>query len=239
MKPVIPKQHGAWAMLIIPFLLNVLLGNPKIGHIPLFLAWLFLYLSTYPFLMSLKKTKKQKEFIKSFVFFFLSALLFLLYPLLDEPRLIYFGVAMIPFFYINMYFSKQKQDRALLNDIIAVFIFGIGGLASYFYGTGIIDEKAVLIFLLIFLYFLGTIFYVKTMIREKKNVKYKYVSWAYHIGLQAVFIIIGQFGFALSYLFSTIRAIILYGKKVSIKTIGITEILSSVFFTIIIILVLI
>ncbi|MGF2716457.1 YwiC-like family protein, partial [Bacillus cereus] len=26
MKLVIPKQHGAWAMLVIPFLLSVLLG---------------------------------------------------------------------------------------------------------------------------------------------------------------------------------------------------------------------
>ena len=36
MKLVIPKQHGAWAMLIIPFLLSVILGKPTMYHIPLF-----------------------------------------------------------------------------------------------------------------------------------------------------------------------------------------------------------
>ena len=38
MKLVIPKQHGAWAMLIIPFLLSVILGKPNMYHIPLFLG---------------------------------------------------------------------------------------------------------------------------------------------------------------------------------------------------------
>lgn len=54
MKLVIPKQHGAWAMLIIPFLLSVILGKPNMYHIPLFLAWFFIYLATYPFLMYIK-----------------------------------------------------------------------------------------------------------------------------------------------------------------------------------------
>lgn len=239
MKPVMPKQHGAWAMLIIPFLFSVILGNPKFGHIPLFFAWLFLYLCTYPFLMALKRTKKQKHFIKWFIIYLIPALIFLIYPVVDEPRLIYFGLAMVPFFFINMYFSKKRNDRALTNDIIAVIIFGIGGLATYFYGTGTIDQTAILLFFLVFFYFLGTIFYVKTMIREKKNVVYKYVSWGYHIGLQVVLVIIGQFGLALAYLFSTIRAIVLYGKKVSIKSIGITEVASSVFFEVIVLIVLI
>lgn len=237
MKPVMPNQHGAWAMLVIPFLLSVVLGNPKLGHIPLFLAWLFLYLCTYPSLMALKRTKKQKHFMKWFFIYMILAIFFLIYPILSEPRLIYFGFAMVPFFLINMYYSRKKQDRALINDIIAVINFGIGGLATYFYGTGEIDQTAVTIFLLIFLYFLGTIFYVKTMIREKKNIVYKYISWGYHIGLEVVLIVIGQFGLALSYLFSTIRAIVLYGRKVSIKTIGVTEIVSSVFFTVIVLLV--
>ena len=58
MKLVIPKQHGAWAMLVIPFLLSVILGKPTIYHIPLFIAWFFIYLATYPFLMYIKQNEK-------------------------------------------------------------------------------------------------------------------------------------------------------------------------------------
>lgn len=59
MKPVVPKQHGAWGMLLIPFLLSVLLGKATFYHIPLFIAWLFIYLATYPFLMYIRQTRKN------------------------------------------------------------------------------------------------------------------------------------------------------------------------------------
>ena len=63
MKLVIPKQHGAWAMLIIPFLLSVILGKPTMYHIPLFLAWFFIYLATYPFLMYINKNGKKSIYM--------------------------------------------------------------------------------------------------------------------------------------------------------------------------------
>lgn len=56
MKAMIPKQHGAWAMLLIPFLLGMIKGGPVFWHIPLFLGWLFLYLTVYPVSLALKKT---------------------------------------------------------------------------------------------------------------------------------------------------------------------------------------
>jgi hypothetical protein len=37
MKPVIPKQHGAWGMLIIPYFLGAIEGEPTWFHIPLLL----------------------------------------------------------------------------------------------------------------------------------------------------------------------------------------------------------
>ncbi|WP_191663919.1 YwiC-like family protein, partial [Bacillus pseudomycoides] len=45
MKLVVPKQHGAWGMLLIPFILSVILGKATFYHIPLFIAWLFIYLA--------------------------------------------------------------------------------------------------------------------------------------------------------------------------------------------------
>ena len=59
MKLVIPKQHGAWAMLVIPFLLSSILGKPTMYHISIVLAWFFIYLATYPFLMYIAKAKKR------------------------------------------------------------------------------------------------------------------------------------------------------------------------------------
>lgn len=44
MKALIPKQHGAWAMLLIPFCLGTVKGGAVLWHIPLFLGWLFILL---------------------------------------------------------------------------------------------------------------------------------------------------------------------------------------------------
>lgn len=176
MKLVIPKQHGAWAMLVIPFLLSVILGKPTIYHIPLFLAWFFIYLATYPFLTYIKQRRK-KEFLQAVIVYFSIAFLFGMISLLYEWRILLFLIVMIPLFIVNMYYARQKNERALLNDICAIIVFCIGGLISYYFSMKQIDHTALFIALISFLYFLGSTFYVKTMIREKNNPKYRLISW--------------------------------------------------------------
>ncbi|MEH7271754.1 YwiC-like family protein, partial [Bacillus toyonensis] len=161
MKLVIPKQHGAWAMLVIPFLLSVVLGKPTIYHIPLFLAWFFIYLATYPFLTYIKQRRK-KEFLQAAIVYFSIAFLFGMISLLYEWRILLFLIVMIPLFIVNMYYARQKNERALLNDICAIIVFCIGGLISYYFSMKQIDHTALFIALISFLYFLGSTFYVKT-----------------------------------------------------------------------------
>lgn len=237
MRIVLPKQHGAWAMLFIPFLLGVFAGKPVWSHLLLLLAWIFLYLATYP-LSLLVKGRNVRYYWKWFIIYLIPALVLLIYPVLYNRYLIFFGLAMIPFFFITLYYAKVRKDRALVNDIVAIIIFCIGALASYYYSTFTLDQTVWVTFLYSFLYFLGTVFYVKTMIRERKNIRYKYVSWVYHIGLVLVLIALGKLLPALAYLPALIRALLLYGKKPSIKTIGAIEIISASFFFIVMIFVL-
>jgi 4-amino-4-deoxy-L-arabinose transferase-like glycosyltransferase len=68
MKPFIPKQHGTWAMLVIPFVLGAMAGGWSWVHIPLGLGWLFLYLASYPLLMISKKRNKNRRKPKNWSF---------------------------------------------------------------------------------------------------------------------------------------------------------------------------
>ncbi|MFJ3900967.1 YwiC-like family protein [Streptomyces sp. NPDC090025] len=43
----IPNQHGAWAMLVVPFAAGVLIGDPVWAQLPLFVAWLLAYVVTF------------------------------------------------------------------------------------------------------------------------------------------------------------------------------------------------
>lgn len=230
MKLFLPKQHGAWAMLIIPFWLGVINGGFLWQHIPFFIGWLLLYLATYPMLL-LFKGKKKPYYTKWTLIYLVPALLLLLMPLWEKPSIIYFGLAMLPFFVINAYYTSKNQDRAFMNDISAICAFSIAGIGSSYFGAGSITvETIIFTFLASILFFVGCTFYVKTMIREKKNTQFKWISWAYHLLLVIAWITLGLWIVVLAFIPSLVRAVIFYGKKLSPKQIGIYEIVNSAIF---------
>ena len=230
MQLFLPKQHGAWAMLIIPFWLGVASSGFMWEHIPFFFGWLFLYLATYPLLLIFKR-KKIPYYSKWAAIYFVPAVSLLLIVLNSRPSMIYFGLIMIPFFFVNAYFSGKNQDRALLNDFSAIITFSIAGLASSYLPEGRINSDAILIFSASILFFIGSTFFVKSMIREKKNQTFKWISWSYHMVLPLAWVMLGEWIVAIAFLPSLIRAIIFYGKPLSPKQIGIFEIVNSVLFT--------
>ncbi|MGG3956426.1 YwiC-like family protein [Bhargavaea massiliensis] len=233
---VIPKQHGAWAMLIIPFLFGIDIGQATWLHFPLFVAWFFLYLATYIWMLVVKKqaTAHHKKWLAIYTFV---ALIFVAIPLAYKPTLVYFGLAMVPFFVVNIYFAKKKKERSFTNDVAAIMNFSLGGVGSYYVGTGAIDEKALFLFVASVLFFVGSTFYVKTMIREKNNPRYKWASWVFHIGLIVACIATGHGWLALAYVPSVVRAIYFYGKALSIKKVGIYEIANAVYFALVVMIV--
>ncbi|MHC0036712.1 YwiC-like family protein [Pseudoneobacillus sp. C159] len=229
MKLFLPKQHGAWAMLIIPFWLGVAATKFLWQHIPFFIGWLLLYLATYPMLLLVKR-KKIPFYLKWTFIYLVPALLFLLIPLLSQPKLMYFGLLMLPFFMINAYYSHYNQDRAFGNDVSAVIAFSIAGIGSGFLVTEQLTNELILVFMTSILFFLGCTFYVKTMIREKKNIPFKWVSWAFHLMIPIGWIILGEGLIAFAFLPSLVRAIAFYGKPLSAKQVGVYEIANSILF---------
>ncbi|CAM3659785.1 YwiC-like family protein [Mesobacillus zeae] len=233
MKLFLPKQHGAWAMLIIPFWLGAAEGGIVWQHIPFFLGWLLLYLAVYPMLL-IFKGKKVGFYRRWTLAYLLPALIFLMVPLFTEPRILYFGIAMIPFFCINAYYSSKNRDRALLNDLSAIFAFSTAGLASSYLSSASLSGEALLVFAGMILFFGGSTLYVKTMVREKKNVRFKYISWAYHVIVPLTWLIVGEPIIMLAFLPSLFRAILFYGRSLSVMKVGVYEIINAVLFFIMI-----
>jgi len=229
MKLCMPKQHGAWAMLIIPFWLGVAASGFVWSHIAFFIGWLLLYLATYPMLLLFKK-KKIQYYAKWTAIYIVPAILLLLIPLFVRPSIILFGVAMIPFFVINAYYSAKNNERAFGNDLSAIFAFSIAGLASSYLPYGEINSLAFIVFVTSILFFIGCTFYVKTMIREKKNQQFKWISWIYHVVVVIIWVIFGKWMIALAFLPSLFRAVFLYGKKITIMKLGIIEIVNATLF---------
>ncbi|SDZ74697.1 YwiC-like protein [Thalassobacillus cyri] len=232
MKLFLPKQHGAWAMLTVPFLLGMVAGGFDWLQLPLLIGWVALYLATYPLILAVKK-KKIRFHMNWFFRYFIVAVIFALPVLIVEPFLLLIAFMMVPFFIINLWFGKRNKDRSLLNDFAAITAFGISGIASYYLGGGYIDELAWSVFVLAILFFYGSAFFVKTMIREKKNPAFRWISWGYHVIVVGLFLATGAWMVTLAFIPSLARAIYLYGRQLKPMQIGILEIGNSLFFLVI------
>nr|WP_246628943.1 YwiC-like family protein [Mesobacillus maritimus] len=219
-------------MLIIPFWLGAAATEIVWQHIPFFLGWLLLYLATYPMLLLFKK-KNIPFYRKWTIIYLVPALAFLMVPLFTMPTIVYFGLAMLPFFAVNTYYSRKKNERALMNDLSAIINFSIAGLASSYLASGNLTLEALLVFFSSILFFVGSTLYVKTMVREKKNIRYKYISWIYHAVVLILWIIIGEWIVALAFIPSLIRAFVLYGNPLGMMKLGVYEIVNAALFFII------
>lgn len=78
------EEDGAWAMLVIPFILGMFAGGADVKHIPLFCGWLFLYLAASPAMMMVKK-KNIVYYQKWVLIYGIPAVVFLLISVLLEP----------------------------------------------------------------------------------------------------------------------------------------------------------
>ncbi|MEH7544149.1 hypothetical protein V7249_30410, partial [Bacillus thuringiensis] len=101
-------------------------------------------------------------------------------------------------------------------------------IISYYFTMKTVDKNILIIATITFLYFIGSTFYVKTMIREKKNPTYRILSWWYHLLLVIVTLILSP-TITIIFIPSLIRSIVLYGRNISILKVGILESINAIY----------
>ncbi|QQZ59853.1 YwiC-like family protein [Paenibacillus sonchi] len=226
MKRFIPNQHGAWSMLVLPFLLGMAASQAKLLHIPLFLCWLLIYLFIFPLLQGVK-TRRFDRYGPPLKVYGLLLLPFAAYLIVTEPKLLWFALPALPLFAVNLYYARTKNERALLNDIAGILLFCLMVFPVFYIGGGTDWGIAGELFILALLYFVGTALYVKTIIREKNNPRYYYASVIYHgLFLLAGVVLFPSLTVPLTILLA--RATSLPKTKITAKRTGILEIGFSV-----------
>ncbi|SCW53083.1 YwiC-like protein [Paenibacillus tianmuensis] len=229
---VIPHEHGGWAMVSVPFLLGMFAGKPQLMHLPLFMGWLLLYLSSYPFLQSMKNKANRRDWIKWGTIYGLLAACCLALPLLSHPALLYFGPLLLVLLSVNIWHTRHKSERALINDLCAVLLFSIGGAAAYLAGGGGWDRMMASVVLFCFLHFTSSVFFVKAVFRERENRRWVAYTRVYHGLLPFVLWAGGYPWMILAYAFSAARAFAFAGKPIRPWKAGIIEIVGAVQFVI-------
>ncbi|MDP8052458.1 YwiC-like family protein [Pasteurella atlantica] len=226
-KPVISNQYGALVMAFIPLLYGISLTHFHFIYIFFTLSWLFLYLFSYPFLalFNRKPTTRNKKWV---IIYAIISVIFALPVIFYQPKILQFFIPMIPLVLVQIYYTKQKDERNLINDIAGYLIFGIVGMAGYYLTT---QQYNIDILIHPTLFFTVTTFYVKSVARERKNPLYRKLSINSHILLMISYALFSYYFIAFAYLCGLIRAIILPRKNLNIKQIGMWEFLIITIFT--------
>ncbi|OAB45306.1 YwiC-like family protein [Paenibacillus glacialis] len=227
---VIPHEHGGWAMVIVPFTMGMMTGNPQWMHLFLFLAWFFLYMSSYSFLQMMKKNANRHRFMKWGSIYSSIAILSLIPPLVSYPPIFFFGPLLLVFVSVNIWHVKHKIERALINNLCAIIIFSLGGAAAYLLGGGGWDRTMAMIVIYNVIYFMGTVFFVKSVFRERKNKRWIVYAQIYHVLSVLIPMVLGNPWMMIGYVFPLVRSFALAGKQIKPTKVGIIEIVGAIQF---------
>lgn len=225
------NQHGAWAMVFMPLVIGMVAGGFHPAQLFYMAGWLMIFFMADHVLFFIKKRRKgEYGYLKAAVLFFvLSAALFI-YPLMVDYRIFFFFLMMLPFGAVNVYFASIRNERNIFNDISAITIFALAGGGITFLNLHVLSWPVIFVIIISILFFTSTALFVKTMIREKKNPKYRIASYAYH-GIIFIIMLSAHWILALAFLLSLVRAVALYGRGWKMKQIGILEIVHAVWMT--------
>jgi hypothetical protein len=221
----LPAQHGAWAMLIVPFVTGLLASGFRWPDGPLFVAWLAGYPLSYFVLQAIKSRRPGRYRPQILAYGLVSAPLAIV-AAIGCPALLAYAPIFAALFAVNAWYAARRDERALLNGVASVLqsclmVFAVATV----HGTPWPDVAGV--FALCAGYFVGTILYVKTMIRERDNPAYRRWSVGYHTVALAVALAVGRWPAAALFACLLVRAAVLPGRRLSPRQVGIIEIVNS------------
>jgi hypothetical protein len=208
-------------MLLVPYLAGLLASGWSWPHLPLLAAWLSAYLLSY-YLLQAVKTHRWKRLRVQLGLYAGVAVPCVILLVLARPTVLMFAPAYGLLFAVNAGYSWRRRERALVNDFASVIQSCLMVLVvATVHRTALSTAQPA--FVLCLLYFLGTVLYVKTMIRERHSVAFRRWSAGYHL---LALVVVGWLAPNSAALFAwlLVRSIVLPGRALTPKQVGLIEI---------------
>lgn len=177
----IPNQHGAWAMLATPLLVGILASRPTWAHLPLTAFWFLGYFAFFAAGLWLKAAPTRRaRYLPPLRTYAVAAAALGALTLALETRLIRWAPLFVLPMSVGLYASKVRDERSLWSGLTTAAGSCLMTLVAYDAGHGADWTRAWLLTGILTAYFAGTVFYVKTMIRERGEAGYLAASIAFH-----------------------------------------------------------
>jgi hypothetical protein len=176
-KHLVPKEHGAWAMWILPFIIGVAAaGTFGINASLIFLGSLFAFGARAAVASAIRLSRRDTAIAKKCALF---GLLELLSALACIAPLVFAGnitLAMIVFtasllLLTDFWWIRDRMEKNLIAELLGVAGFALTAPAVYVAQLGIWHPEALILWFISFGYFAGSVFYVKLRIARLITVK--------------------------------------------------------------------
>jgi hypothetical protein len=222
-------------MLASPLLVGVVAGGAAWVHLPLAALWFAGYFAFFATSLWLKAGRRDK-WVPPVRAYGLLSLALGACVLALQPGLVRWAPLFVVPLGIGLYAAAHRNDRALVAGLATTAGSALMTVVAYDAGPGTEPSRAWLLALVQFLYFAGTVFYVKTVLRERDNPGFHRVSAAFHLLalalVAAVSWLAGSDGTAwpLVVVFAAllVRAIVVPPYRPTPKQVGIAEIAATV-----------
>ena len=165
-------------MLVVPYLVGVLCAGPSWLQLPLLVAWLGGYLLSYYVFLAVKTRRRSRVGPQVLVYSVVTVPAALLVVVV-RPDLLAFAPVYAVLLSVNVAYAWLRSERSLLNDLASV-VQGALMVPVAAGAAGVAPAVVLAPFVVVLLYFAGTVLYVKTMIRERGDPRYLRGSIAYH-----------------------------------------------------------
>ncbi|NTV39783.1 MAG: YwiC-like family protein, partial [Demequinaceae bacterium] len=143
----------------------------------------------------------------------------------QRPGLLWFAPAFAVLLTINAFAARVGQERASVNGVASVTMAAL--MAMIAPATAGLDwALGVPVAIATWLYLAGTVFYVKTMIRERGSRVHYVVSVAFHAGALAASVAVNPW-LAIPFVWFLVRAAVLPRFALKVAVVGAIEVANS------------
>jgi nitrous oxidase accessory protein len=177
--PIIPKEHGAWAVLFVPMIVGAGVADRfSLNAIYLGLSALAMFLSYVPVQTILRQlfiapqgpNKFRPAIFWATVDLTLGALF--IFPLALQKLWLLAGFALLGgLFFLANFILTRRYAKTIFSDLMATLGLTLSAPSAYYAVTGRLDQNALLLWLLNFLFFGCGMVYVHMKIRASATKK--------------------------------------------------------------------
>ena len=173
-RPIVPKEHGAWAVLFGAFVAGVgVAGRLAVPVMLLLGAVTFLAFANGPLALILRpaggqtRPQERRRVIAWFAIYAAGAAgcLAPLFAVYRMTLLLPFGMAAVCFFALRAFLVRGGDDRSLPGELIGTAGLAMVGPTAHAVAVGDVERVGAILWLLLVLFFASGIFYVRMRIR--------------------------------------------------------------------------